>query len=175
MLLVCLCWAKRIFYLEKSMHTVLFTRSPIPLQSYMSFCALKTHNNTLKCVKACRRMSSTTTKKAHPLSPRRRWAQWRFQHPNETRSILLWLVILDSWLVGLRAPLSDFQDLRSSVQPFAAGSTLPLWPAWQNSQKELGKVVFPHPVRPFSFFFLCCTGPFVVWAAGLLGKSQIAM
>ncbi len=108
-------------------------------------------------------MSSTTTK-AHPLSPRRRWAQWRFQHPNETRSILLWLVILDSWLVGLLTPLLDFEDLRSSVQPFAAGSTLPLWPAWQNPQKELGKVVFLHPVRPFfsATLGLCCLsfGPF---------------
>lgn len=45
---------------------------------------------------ASQRMSSTTTEKLIPLSPQRRWAQWRFQHPNETRSILPWLVILDS-------------------------------------------------------------------------------
>lgn len=48
----------------------------------------------------------------------------------------------------------DFEDLRSSVQPFAAGSALPLWPAWQNSMKELGKVLLLLPVRPLFLFFL---------------------
>ena len=96
-------------------------------------------------------------KKAHPLSPWRRWVQWRFQHPNETRSIPLWLVILDSWLVGLLTPLLDFEDLRSSVQPFAAGSALPLWPAWQNSLKKLSKVVLRLLVGPLFLFFFFLT------------------
>lgn len=101
-----------------------------------------------KRCKARVRMSSTAIKKLIP-SVLRGAAQWRFQHPNETRCILLWLVILDPSLFGLRTPRLDFADLRSSVQPFAAGSTPPLWPAWQNSQRGVGQY-FLCPVRPFS-------------------------
>lgn len=90
-------------------------------------------------------------------SPQKRsWVQWRFQHPNETRSIPLWLLILDSWLVGLLASLLDFEDLRSSVQPFAAGSTPPLWPAWQNSQEKAQQSWVSAPSFISSALALCC-------------------
>lgn len=142
-----------IFYFE-SMHTVFFTRSSFPLVIYIYIYFLSVFP---KCFKAY-----TTTKPLIPSVLRRLWAQWCFQHPNETRSILLWLVILDSSLAGLLTPLLDFEDLRSSVQPFAAGSALPLWPARQKLTERARQSCVSAPCWAFFFFFpvprscLCC-------------------
>lgn len=89
--------------------------------------------------------------------------------------ILPRLVILDPWLVGLHTPLLDFQDLRSSVQPFAAGSTLPVWPAWQNADRSTAKLNFctlwSHffPLSIFIFFYECTS--FRLWTTILSWKN----
>lgn len=131
-------------------------RALLPLKAHVRvFCGLETLQPLSKASESLSEKVQDNNKKSS--SPQKRsWVQWRFQHPNETRSIPLWLLILDSWLVGLHASLLDFEDLRSSVQPFAAGSTPPLWPAWQNSQEKAQQSWVSAPSFISSALALCC-------------------
>lgn len=71
------------------------------------------------------------------VGPPRRWA--RIQHPNETQRILLPLTNAGMPTSWPRCTLSDFQDLRSSVQPFAQDPGC-LWPAGLGfAGRRLGK------------------------------------
>lgn len=130
----------------------LFTGALVPLKAHVRVFVLLRRSN--RYPKPVRESPGQQQKSSSPQ--KRSWVQWRCQHPNETRSIPLWLVILDSWLVGLLASLLDFEDLRSSVQPFAAGSTPPLWPAWQNSQEKAQQSWVSAPWFISCALALCC-------------------
>lgn len=81
-----------------------------------------------------------------PASTRNELIPRSSEASSETRSIPPWLVILDSWLAGLLAPL-DFEDLRSSVQPFFIFCCCRICEQPDKTQrKELGKVVFLSPL-----------------------------